>query len=53
MKKIINLALAAIPLWFILSWVDIISHNSFLGDPNYAQYQAWNLFIILEEVFGV
>lgn len=52
MKKAINLALAALPLWFILSWVDLISHNTHISDPGYAQYQAWNLFTILWGVFG-
>lgn len=34
-------------IWFVLSWVDVIRHNS-LGDESY-KYHTFNFFNIFEE----
>lgn len=46
LKALYFLAMVAFIVWFLLSWGDIVTHNTTSWEPNYTCYQPWNLFIL-------
>ena len=46
LKVLYFLATVVFIVWFLLSWADIVTHNTAFWEPDYACYQPWNFFTL-------
>ena len=45
-KAVIIIAMVAVFVWFMASWIDVVAHNDLASNPTNA---SWNMFKMLIE----